>query len=400
MNVTTALFFTAALGILLYFAGVGMRALGKAPVRFPAADQKRHFAVLIPARNEERVIAQLIRSLKKQDYPGDLVDIYVLVNHCTDNTASVAHSAGAKVLLCPDTVGSKGDVLRFAFSQLADQERIDAFAVFDADNVAAPSFLAEVNNALAQKNAIVQGRRRGKNTRDNAITGVYELYYMMQNVFYNHPRALAGQSAALNGTGWAITRKWVEENGLPMVTITEDFELTAVAALNGTRIAYANDAVTYDEYPDSLDKVLRQLPRWIFGQVQCMRFYSGKCLRRGFRDRACMDLGLLLLQPALCFLLCVIPILAALGCGTPHFRLGLRRLLPMLLGLLYFCMVTVACLEIRKSGENIGAFLGSILLFPVFLGAWIPLSAVSVWKRKCQWRPVLHERVISIEELL
>ncbi len=400
MNVTTTLFFAVAMGVLLYFAGVGMLALGKAPVQFPEADRKRHFAVLIPARNEETVIAQLIRSLKKQDYPGELVDIYVLANHCTDNTVSVAQAAGAKVLLCPDTVGSKGDVLRFAFSQLADQDCMDAFAVFDADNVAAPSFLRELNNALAQGYEIVQGRRRGKNAHDNAITGVYELYYMMQNVFYNHPRMLAGQSAALNGTGWAITRQWVAENGFPVVTITEDFELTAVAALKNTGIAYANDAVTYDEYPDSLDKVLRQLPRWIFGQVQCMRFYSGKCLRRGLRDRTRMDMGLLLLQPALCFVLCVLLILAALGCGTPHFRVRLYRLLPLLLGVLYFGMVTVACLAVRKSGEAIGPFLGSILLFPVFLGTWIPLSAVSVWKRKCQWRPVLHERVISIEDLL
>lgn len=399
MRITAVIFFVAVLGVIGYFAAAGVRALRKAPVTFPEARQMRRFAVLIPARNEETVIAQLVRSLKQQNYPGELVDIYVLVNHCTDNTASAAEAAGASVLPCPDCVGSKGDVLRFAFSELADQENIDAFVIFDADNVVDAAFLSTVNNAMARGYEIVQGRRKGKNARDNAVTGVYELYYMMQNIFYNHPRALLGQSAAVNGTGWAITRKWVLKNGFPMVTITEDFELTAVAALNGSKIGYANDAVTYDEYPDSLKKVLCQLPRWIFGQVQCMRGYAGKCLRKGIRSRECMDLGLLLLQPALCFLLCLIPILAVLGCGSLYFRLRLRRLLPMLLGLLYILMVTVACLEIKKSGESIGDFWGSIFLFPLFLGAWIPVSAVSVWKRKCKWRPVLHERVISIEEL-
>lgn len=399
MKVTTAIFFAAVLEIMMYFAGAGLRALDRDPVTFPEARGKRHFAVLIPARNEEAVIAQLVRSLKKQNYPGELVDIYVLVNHCTDNTASAAKNAGAEILYCPDSVGSKGDVLRFAFSALADREAIDAFVIFDADNVVDGAFLSTVNNAMAQGYGIVQGRRRGKNARDNVITGVYELYYMMQNIFYNHPRALLGQSAAVNGTGWAITRQWVRENGFPMVTITEDFELTAVAALKGTGIGYASGAVTYDEYPDSLKKVFRQLPRWIFGQVQCMRFYAGKCLRRGFRDKACMDLGLLLLQPALCFLLCAILVLAALSCGPARFRLRLRHILPMLLGLLYILMALAACLEVKKSGESVGAFLGSILLFPLFLGAWIPISAVSVWKRKCRWRPVLHERVISIEEL-
>ena len=90
MKVTTAIFFAAVLGIMMYFAGAGLRALDRDPVTFPEARGKRHFAVLIPARNEEAVIAQLVRSLKKQNYPGELVDIYVLVNHCTDNTARTA----------------------------------------------------------------------------------------------------------------------------------------------------------------------------------------------------------------------------------------------------------------------------------------------------------------------
>ena len=397
MEIAIPIFFIAILSISLYFVGAGMWALRKPPEFFPEAREKRHFAVLIPARNEQALIAQLIHSLKKQDYPGELLEIYVLVNHCTDNTASAAEAAGAKVLFCPDWVATKGDVLHIAFSELAGRENIDAFAIFDADNVVDAAFLSVLNNALAQGYDIVQGRRRGKNTHDNAITGIYELFYMMQNIFFNHPRALREQNAAVNGTGWAVTRQWIQTNGFPMVTITEDLELSTVAALRGTRIGYANDALTYDEYPDSLKKILRQLPRWIFGQVQCMRLYAWKCLGKGFRNKACMDMGLLLLQPILCFLFCLTPILAAFGWVFP--RSQLPCLFPMLLGLLYMLTVTVACLEIKKTGANIGAFLGSIFLFPLFLGAWIPISAVSVWKRKCPWRPVLHERVVSIEEL-
>ena len=67
-------------------------------VLFPSrrfAEGKAHrFAMLVCARNEEGVIAQLIDSIKKQDYPSDLIDIYVLADNCTDGTAVVAAEAG------------------------------------------------------------------------------------------------------------------------------------------------------------------------------------------------------------------------------------------------------------------------------------------------------------------
>ena len=55
------------------------------------------FAVMISARNESNVIAQLIASLKKQNYPGDMFDVFVVADNCTDNTAEVARNAGAIV---------------------------------------------------------------------------------------------------------------------------------------------------------------------------------------------------------------------------------------------------------------------------------------------------------------
>ena len=49
-------------------------------------DKKNNFAIVIAARNEESVIANLINSLKKQNYPKENYEIYVVINNCTDNT--------------------------------------------------------------------------------------------------------------------------------------------------------------------------------------------------------------------------------------------------------------------------------------------------------------------------
>ena len=51
---------------------------------------KNHkFMAILPAHNEEMVIGNLIDSLNNQDYDKELLDIYVIADNCTDNTAKI-----------------------------------------------------------------------------------------------------------------------------------------------------------------------------------------------------------------------------------------------------------------------------------------------------------------------
>ena len=75
------------------------------------------FLILIPARNEENIITYLIESLKKQNYPNDMYQIYVAPNNCTDKTESVSKKAGAKILKIDIPVQTKGEVLNYAFDK-------------------------------------------------------------------------------------------------------------------------------------------------------------------------------------------------------------------------------------------------------------------------------------------
>ena len=64
----------------------------------PILEEKvNRFMAIIPAHNEENVIAPLVRSLKKQRYPKDYYDIYVIADNCTDRTAEIARKEGAIV---------------------------------------------------------------------------------------------------------------------------------------------------------------------------------------------------------------------------------------------------------------------------------------------------------------
>ena len=63
----------------------------------PKAKKLHRYAFFIAAHNEEAVIANLVRSIKDQDYPSELIEVFVVADACTDNTAQLAREAGAIV---------------------------------------------------------------------------------------------------------------------------------------------------------------------------------------------------------------------------------------------------------------------------------------------------------------
>ena len=93
MNTAVTVFFLILRVFSLYFLAVSLFGLCSRRRPEPAA-RLRRFAVLIAARNEESCIAGLIESLRAQHYPEELLDIYVVADNCTDDTAERAREAG------------------------------------------------------------------------------------------------------------------------------------------------------------------------------------------------------------------------------------------------------------------------------------------------------------------
>jgi len=66
----------------------------------PSQSANAEIVVIIPARNEEKAIAQLLNALKQSEIaPTELV---VVDDHSTDKTAEIAQSLGAKVIKSKD----------------------------------------------------------------------------------------------------------------------------------------------------------------------------------------------------------------------------------------------------------------------------------------------------------
>ena len=136
-NLTLFILFT-----LFYLYQIGYAVVGvvRRPQKPPEAKKNHRYAVLIAARNESAVIAELIDSIKKQNYPRELLDIFVVADNCTDNTADVARYAGATAVYerFNHLQVGKGYALDFVLKSIARDfgaNTYEGYFVFDADNL-------------------------------------------------------------------------------------------------------------------------------------------------------------------------------------------------------------------------------------------------------------------------
>ncbi|MGN0986164.1 MAG: glycosyltransferase family 2 protein [Candidatus Enterenecus sp.] len=387
-------------GLSLWFLAVALFAM-KRPRPIPVKAPELRFACLIPARNEEAVIAQLVESLNRQNYPPELRDIYVIPNNCTDWTEDRARAAGAKIFRCFEPVGCKGDALHEAVAWLLPQG-YDAFCVFDADNAVDPDFLARMNDALLSGARAAKGAMRVKNPGDSWTAGCYGLYFTLFDTFFNRARANCGLSAKLVGTGFAVRRDLLEElGGWNTQTMAEDAEFSAQCAALGERVWYVPGAVTYDEAPNTLRLSLRQRRRWCSGVMTVAGKQWGGLLRAvwGRGGARAADMLAFLTSPfvqALSVAPAVLYLLAAVQSGS----LAEYALAAGLgLGAAWAGMTAFALVLARIGGYPLRTIGRSVAGFSLFMASWLPLQVLSLFCRSREWKAIRHTGGLPAEKL-
>lgn len=248
--------------------------------------EKNKVAILIPARNEEVVIANLINSLKLQDYPKEFYDIYVIADNCTDNTKQVALDNGAFVIeRFNKTYIGKGFALDYAIKYIKNQikKNYDAYLVFDADNVVSHDFLSNINNEFTKGYDVVTSYRAPKNYGDNWIAAVSGLAYVRESILLQRPKSALNVNCSISGTGFLVSAD-VLKNGWPYHLLTEDIELSCDMSIKKYKIGYASDAVTFDEQPNKIRVFFKQRLRWSKGFLQVFRRYGFKLFKKSFKS--------------------------------------------------------------------------------------------------------------------
>ena len=370
----------------VYLAVMFLFAFKRRKVYAKAAPDTR-FAVIIPARNEARVVGNLIAALRAQNYPAEKIDIFVAVNNTTDDTEAVAIAAGAEVIRCEGRITCKGDVLHQAFEVL-EGRGYDAYAIFDADNIPDREFMQRMNDALAAGERVCKGRLKCGNYADSWVSGGYGLYHALMELTYSRPHSAAGFSSNLVGTAFVAHREVIEAmGGWNTESICEDTEFAAQATRLGYRVAFVYDALSYDEQVADFGVSLRQRHRWCYGMIQCARLMT-----RSMFSRACPKRGMARDFGMLFIISHTAPLGGILGFISMFFQ-PRWMLVCCGAGLVLACvgMMLLAVFLCWYGGYPIRRMLPVILGFPIFMGSWIPLQILALFVPVRSWAEIKHK---------
>ncbi len=392
----------------LYYIITGVFALvnnKKSKIRKYRAKHK--FAVIIAARNEEKVIGNLIDSLNKQDYPKHLYDVYVVPNNCTDNTKTIALKHNANVIDCNVEVASKGEVLKFAFDFFKQNYySYDAYIIFDADNIVHPKFIRRMNDAICAGFKVAQGYRDSKNPSDTWISSCYSLFYWVQNYFFNQARMNMGWSSSINGTGFMVAKEVLDRNGFDTVTMTEDIEFAAQCAINNERIAFVKEAITYDEQPLTFKESWKQRKRWSIGTLQCLYNYFSTLVNAGIKNKIPqgMDMALFFLAPivqvlafAVIVLLMIYSLLDIQVTDIMKYLYD-NKIFSLIVG--YVASILISLFVVIVEKKKVKNTFKGMLTLSIFMLTWIPINIVCLVKKDYVWEPIEHHRTVEIESIV
>ncbi len=273
LDILNALVFLVNLWILfslVYYCIVSFWGY-KSPRTYSQQEPSCRFLVFIPACNEEKVIADAIRSIRATNYPRELVDICVIADNCKDRTRERAESCGERVC---ETCSLPGEPVGkpHAIKKVLDQHPeyyadYDMMVIIDADNVVTENFFREINSQYLSegKPAAIQAYPGCKNNQGWVAFFYYHMY-VVNNRFSQLAKYNLGINNALAGTGMAISMQaLLDIGGWNANSLTEDLEIQIKFTLKGKRILWNHAARIYDEKPTRASVALRQRTRWSQG---------------------------------------------------------------------------------------------------------------------------------------
>lgn len=382
------------------------------------AKKLHKFAFIIAARNEQAVIGNLINSIKQQNYPAELIDVIVVADNCTGDTAQIAREHGA---ICYERFNNmlvgKGYALDYCFNKIVEQfgdyTAYDGYFIFDADNVIDKNYVKEMNKVFDRGYNVITSYRNSKNYDTNWITSGYSLWFIREAKYLNNPRMMLKTSCAVSGTGFLVNSSIIKKNnGWKFNLLTEDIQFSVVNILEGEKIGYCESAMFYDEQPTTFKQSWNQRMRWSKGFYQVMFRYGRELIAMMFKKRemfvSCYDMFMTLAPATLLSIGCILLNLIFLAYGATDVHM-LRRILPGTLGSIafagvnfYLLMFSIGFITLVTEWNKILApankKIKSLFTFPLFMITYVPISLVALVK-KVEWKPIAHSISKSVEEI-
>ena len=275
-----SVFFVLALLAVLYLLVFALLAQRRKPEPYPSAKKQHRVLVLFPAYKEDRVIVESVRAFLGQDYPRELFRVGVISDGMKPETDVQLRQLPVEVINARFENSSKAAALNLAIEKQGKRE-YDIVAIMDADNIAAPDFLQEINDAYDFGVHAIQAHRTSKGgTTDVAVLDAVS--EEINNAIFREGHVRAGFSSALSSSGMAFDYSWFARR-MPMVVTAGETKNGIVVAARWIYIDYLADVFVYDEKIASTSAFYRQRRRWIAAQFSLLGKGARYCPRLSWR---------------------------------------------------------------------------------------------------------------------
>ena len=227
---------------------------------------KPKVSVVIPVYNEEVIISRTISAILKSDYP--LTEILIIDDGSTDQTAAIVKKIyyyHPKVKVIQTENGGKASALNIGFQNAVG----DIVITIDADTVFTPQTIAQlVKNFSDPRVAAVTGNCKIGNIKKPLTVWQHIEYVTVQNL---EKRAFEEMDCitVVSGSNSAWRKSVVKQlDYYHHDTLAEDSELTIRILGANYKVIYDDEAVSYEECPETFKDFIKQRYRWSYGVLQ------------------------------------------------------------------------------------------------------------------------------------
>jgi cellulose synthase/poly-beta-1,6-N-acetylglucosamine synthase-like glycosyltransferase len=334
------------------------------------------FSVILPVKNEVRVVGRVLDSLSRLSYPADRFEVVVADDGSVDGTVEVCERFVAShdnfMLVQRSVSCGKSSALNFGWSYCSG----DIVAIFDADNVPAGDVLVRAAECFRDPGvAALQGRIHSINSHENMLTQFLAYEDAVWSEAFLRGKEALGLFVHLRGCCQFIRRSALEGvGGFDEGSLAEDMEISAHLTEQGHRIMYSGDVHAWQESPSTVGGFLRQRTRWYRGHMETALKY-GRFLRH--LNKRTLDAEFTLTFPFLAIASLFLFVLASWGVFASASFDGALRVLMGLSTFTMFVLVLLAggALIYYSHPKRVK----NLLWLPFVFGYWFAQSLVAVY---------------------
>lgn len=258
-------------------------------------------SVLIPAKNEIKVIGRILQRMCELTYPKDKLEIIVINDASVDKTGEIADTFAKDhrfihVIHRDFVNGGRGKPR--ALNEGLVHANGEIVYCFDADYYPQQDIIERFNTYFRDtKVGAVQGRVTVLNEPVSLVTRLVALERIAGYRVDQKAREELGLIPQYGGTVGGFRKELIcALGGWDQTILAEDTDLTFRCYLAGYKVRYVNEAESYEEAVEDWHSYWLQRSRWAKGHMQCafkhlLRFVKSDSLSFGEK----LD-GLLLLN--------------------------------------------------------------------------------------------------------